>query len=455
MFVYDPQRRTMTRLADVLSQVEHADGDWGYGKIHAPLVAGRCGEVYLSTYWGSRKGLEYSGTYEGDLLFRLDPSTLELEPLGVPVPRHGIPSLAGSAADQPPLRRGHRPGGPRRSRPWCLLRLRRRRARRSCSAPTARTTSGSATSSSAPTGRRTSPARVVVSSCASPAATTCGSCPTSSRAGDGCGRPRGPGPDGTVYGVTHDPDRFFALHADGRVADLGEARDYAASLALHPDGTRFFYVPGAHGKGNQQGTPLVSVDTATGEQKVVAELNPLVRARARPDRRGELRRRGRPVGRSGVRRAQRSPRGGSDETFGEVALAIVHLSDGSGAEQAGDGDAAAPCYGRPEPVRAATSSSTTRRTLGAGRAADGDVRPRGCGRRRQRRRLDRPVRRASSPTARHGSTSDRGAEGPAPDRLLLGGPDGFRVDDAFPGGRAGARAGPRSPTSTATATSTW
>jgi hypothetical protein len=29
----------------------------------------------------------------------------------------------------------------------------------------------------------------------------------------------------------------------------------------------------------------------------------------------------------------------------------------------------------------------------------------------------------------------RGAEGPAPDRLLLGGPDGFRVDASFPGGR--------------------
>jgi hypothetical protein len=29
----------------------------------------------------------------------------------------------------------------------------------------------------------------------------------------------------------------------------------------------------------------------------------------------------------------------------------------------------------------------------------------------------------------------RGAEGPAPDRLLLGGPDGFRIDDRFPGAR--------------------
>ncbi len=29
----------------------------------------------------------------------------------------------------------------------------------------------------------------------------------------------------------------------------------------------------------------------------------------------------------------------------------------------------------------------------------------------------------------------RGADGPAPDRLLLGGPDGFRIDDRFPGAR--------------------
>ena len=83
-----------------------------------------------------------------------------------------------------------------------------------------------------------------------------------------------PGPDGTVYGVTQSPDHLFALHRDGRVTDLGEARGYTASLALAPDGKRFFYVPGAHGDAYEQNTPLIAVDTETGEQTVVAELNP-------------------------------------------------------------------------------------------------------------------------------------------------------------------------------------
>ena len=32
--------------------VEHEPGAWGYGKIHAQMVVGPCGEVYVATYWG-------------------------------------------------------------------------------------------------------------------------------------------------------------------------------------------------------------------------------------------------------------------------------------------------------------------------------------------------------------------------------------------------------------------
>ena len=84
-----------------------------------------------------------------------------------------------------------------------------------------------------------------------------------------------PAPDGTVYGVTEAPDRFFALGSDGHVRALGDARGYTASVALDPDGSRFFYVPGAHGDAFEQGTPVVEVDTATGEQRVVTELDSL------------------------------------------------------------------------------------------------------------------------------------------------------------------------------------
>jgi hypothetical protein len=84
-----------------------------------------------------------------------------------------------------------------------------------------------------------------------------------------------PAPDGTVYGVTQDPNALFALHPDGRVESLGPSRGYTTSIALDPDGRRFYYVPGATGTSWRQGTPVIAVETETGEQTVVARLNDL------------------------------------------------------------------------------------------------------------------------------------------------------------------------------------
>ena len=96
LFVYDPATQRITRIGDVLSRTDHVPGGWGFGKVHGQIVAGRCGEAYIATYWGTRADMEYTSTYRGDVLFRLDPVTLELQELGAPLEKHGIPSLAGS-----------------------------------------------------------------------------------------------------------------------------------------------------------------------------------------------------------------------------------------------------------------------------------------------------------------------------------------------------------------------
>jgi hypothetical protein len=133
-----------------------------------------------------------------------------------------------------------------------------------------------------------------------------------------------PGPDGSVYGVTDEPDIFFAMRPDGSIEELGPALEYTATMALAPDGSSFYYMPGAHGDAPEWGSPLISIDTTTGEATVVAELNDLV---------GETL--GYTVG--GTYNMALSPDGetvylgvnlgelGSDETFGEVALLVVEL----------------------------------------------------------------------------------------------------------------------------------
>jgi hypothetical protein len=118
---------------------------------------------------------------------------------------------------------------------------------------------------------------------------------------------------------------FFAMRPDGSIEELGEALEYTASMALAPDGSAFYYMPGAHGDAPEWGSPLISVDTATGEQTVIVELNEAIQEEF-----------GHTVG--GTYNVAVSPDGGTvylgvnggeagseDEAFGEVFLIVLDL----------------------------------------------------------------------------------------------------------------------------------
>jgi hypothetical protein len=82
-----------------------------------------------------------------------------------------------------------------------------------------------------------------------------------------------PAPDGTIYGVTRNPDTLFSLAPDGTVRDLGPVRGYTTSLAMSPSGDTLYYVPYAHGGAWREGTPIMAVDAATGTETVLATVN--------------------------------------------------------------------------------------------------------------------------------------------------------------------------------------
>jgi hypothetical protein len=52
---------------------------------------------------------------------------------------------------------------------------------------------------------------------------------------------------------------------------------YVASLDADPTGRYLYYVPGAHGGSERDGTPVVQYDTATDRRKVLAFLHPFYR----------------------------------------------------------------------------------------------------------------------------------------------------------------------------------
>jgi hypothetical protein len=267
LFVFDPDSGTMTRFADVQSLVGHEAGSWGYGKIHSQMVRPTCDSVVFGTYWGTREDIEYGGSYTGDHLFRLDTSSLEIESLGVPVEEHGIPSLAAAnglvygeaaapIADAPPERGVFFVYDPE---------------------------SGEVVyQSDEPT--HTGFRSILVEPDGSALVAGDGSTVLEYTPGGELAEyseplPAGwlraaaaPTEDGTVYGVSTEPERFFALEPDGTFEDLGPAQEYTASIAVHPDG-RIIYVPNAHGRAWQHGTSVFAFDPSTGTEEALVALN--------------------------------------------------------------------------------------------------------------------------------------------------------------------------------------
>lgn len=272
LFVHDPRSGRLTRFADVLSQVDHDAGAFGYGKIHAQMVEVACDQVVFATYWGTRDGLSYGGSYTGDWLFSIDPATLALQPLGVPVPEHGIPSLAahdglvyGEAVD-PRGRAGEEPGDvgeffvydPERREVVYRSADPRHIGFRSIAVDAA----GRAFVAMPDGGllRYDPGGQLVVHGESLPAGWLRAAAE--------------PAADGTVFAVTTQPERYVALRADGSIDDLGPAEGYTASIALSPSGEELLVVPGAHGGG--PGGRLLAVDVSSGEERLVVDLGPLV-----------------------------------------------------------------------------------------------------------------------------------------------------------------------------------
>lgn len=324
IYEYDPSTNTLTTVGDVLSYVDHVPGTWGYGKIHSQMVPGPCGEIYFSTYWGSFRDIAFDGNYTGDILFRLDPFQRTLQPLGVPVEFHGQASMAaapqfdvvyGEAVDPVGMDTEDVNRGPL----FVYDVLAEEVVYTSPDEPHDGYRSILVDSSG-----------VAYYSIGDGALQTYDPASGESQAhpdripGETLRAVTAPGPDGSVFGVTEDPDVLFAMRPDGSFEELGEALDYTASVALAPDGSRFYYMPGAHGDAPDWGSPLISVDTTSGEQTVVAEVNSLVEEGL-----------GYTVG--GTYNIAVSADGGTvfmgvnvgpegdDETFGEVVLLVLDL----------------------------------------------------------------------------------------------------------------------------------
>lgn len=268
VYVWDPATGRLRLTGDVLSAVAHDPGRWGYGKVHGQMIQIGPRYVYFATYWGNRRGLAYGGSYQGDLLMRLDLDTGAIQSLGVPVPGRGIPSLDsfgsllyGEAVEPVtdagtffvydtvsrrvvdiethPLHDGYR-GMAVLDDGSVLL----------------------ATANETLLSYDPRNGELGVHSEVLP--------------GGWLRATTDPAPDGRVFAVTRSPERFVAIETDGSITDLGAAPGYTTSLALFGD--EVLFMPGAHGSANEFGAPLMALNTNSGQQRVVVELEGLAQA---------------------------------------------------------------------------------------------------------------------------------------------------------------------------------
>ena len=320
IYEYDPSDDRLTQISDVLSLTDHEDGEWGYGKIHAQMVEGPCGEVYAATYWGTVRDLSYEGNYRGDVLLRLDPAERTIENMGVIAEEHGVPSMAGWAEGGLLYAEAANPElfDPQRG---MFVALDMATGEQVFTTPDDEDHRGFRAMAVDGEGRvlfsridgrlaRWDPASGQLSDL------------DVTLPGDFLRAATPAAPDGTVYLATQDPDLLFALEADGELRELGELAGYTASLAMAPDGSRLWYVPHAHGGAAEVGTPVIEVDTSSGAQRTIVELDPLARPALGLSLGGTY---NVAVNAAGSTLYLGMNAGADGESFGEVVLVIVEL----------------------------------------------------------------------------------------------------------------------------------
>lgn len=322
LYEYDPEADRLAQISDVQSLTDHQAGETGYGKIHAQMVLGPCGEVYAATYWGSHGDVAYGGNYRGDVLLRLDPDERTIENMGVILEEHGVPSMAGWAeggllyaeAANPELH------DPQRGALAVLdmatgeqvFATEDEESHRGFRAMAVDQDGGVMFSRDDGSLARWDPSTEEIGET------------DITLPGEFLRAATPPAPDGTVYAVTQDPDVLLAIGPDGELRELGEAAGYTASLAMAPDGSKLWYVPDAHGGAAESGTPVIEVDTQTGEQRTVVELDPLAREALGMSLGGTYNI-GVDADGTTLYLGLNADEPGSDNLFGEVVLVVVEL----------------------------------------------------------------------------------------------------------------------------------
>lgn len=289
VYEFDPAVKRLRRLVDVRKVLDLPDGHYTPGKIHGRLDMGRDGWLYFATHRGSTKVTTDQYHYLGDWILRHHPPTGRTEVVvRGPVARHCIPASV-LDPDRMVFFGATAPGeGDENDIRFFAYDVEAKRLIVDCPDGPARCLA-----------LARSTGRVYY---------TAGKGPGDGalmRFDPGSGKPAGPVRLGTAPGIRaatdETPDRkIYTVSQAGqgqggeaqlsvldtrseRLEPLGPAavgsQQYIATLDADPTGRYLYYIPGAHGGSDLDGSAVVQFDVTTRRRKVIAFLHPFYRDR--------------------------------------------------------------------------------------------------------------------------------------------------------------------------------
>lgn len=286
VFEYDPDRKSFRQLLDVAQVLNLPAGHYTPGKIHGRLDMGNDGWLYFSTHRGSTRVTTDENYYEGDWIIRCDPRSGKGEVVAHgPVPKHCIPNSV-LDPDRLIFYGGTAPGvaGPEAGVQFFAYDVKKRSMLYACGDGPPRAmifcrSNGKiyyipGTENGIGTLVRFDPAR--------PGA------PEKTSASLGLRAATQETPQRVVYTVAQTGNggaaELFSFNTrTEEVQRLGSSAvgsaNYIASLDVDPTGRYLYYVSGAHGGSDRDGSPLVQFDTRTRRKKVIAFLHPFCKDR--------------------------------------------------------------------------------------------------------------------------------------------------------------------------------
>ena len=279
VFEYDPAARKLRQIVDLKKLLALPDGHYRPGKIHSRLDCSDDGWIYFATHRGSTRVTTDEYHYKGDWIVRCDPSSGKSEIVAHgPVPKHCIPC---SVLDPKRLifYGGTAPGTGKDGEGGQFFAYDVRARKLLYSGPNG-------------------PARYLMFAqstgrvyftpgnggegplmCYDPDR---GGAPVKIAGSIGLRAATEETPGGFIYSVSSGQNGEAMLYAFNakteHIENLGPAavgtQHYITSIDADPSGRFLYYIPGAHGGSERDGSPVVQFDVKTRRKKVIAFLHP-------------------------------------------------------------------------------------------------------------------------------------------------------------------------------------